>query len=297
MRFMLASAFLWFPVSAARAHGSGGSSAWASDPWIVLPLLAAIGLYAAGTTKLWSRAGPGRGVQPWRALCFVLGWLLLAGALASPLHELGKRLFTAHMIEHEMLMVMAAPLLVLARPFGAMLWALPPAARRALGGVSQVRALRWTRSWATDPLVATVLHGAALWLWHMPGLYEAALASETVHWLQHFSFFATALLFWQGVIYGRTQTGGQAAGVFYLFLTALHSGFLGILLSIARVPLFPGQGSSAAEWGMTVLEDQQLAGLIMWVPGGLVYAAAALSLTGLWIANSGAAGSKRPLNV
>jgi cytochrome c oxidase assembly factor CtaG len=227
----------------------------------------------------------------------MVGWLLLAGALTSPLHDLGKRLFTAHMIEHEILMVMAAPLLVLARPLGPILWAFPPAARYSLGRASQVQVLRWIWAWATNPLVATVLHGAALWLWHMPSLYEAALDSEPVHWLQHFSFFGTALLFWQGVLNGRMQTGGYPAGGFCLFLTALHSGFLGILLVVARAPLFPVQGSSAADWGLTPVEDQQLAGLIMWVPGGLVYATIALALIGLWIAKSRAAERKRPMNV
>jgi len=91
---------------------------------------------------------------------------------------------------------------------------------------------------------------------------------------------------------GRARQRGYGAAVFYLFVTALHSGFLGILLTVAREPIYPLQTSAAPEWGLTPLEDQQLAGLIMWVPAGLVYAVAALALAGLWIRHSGLAAKR-----
>jgi putative membrane protein len=259
---------------------------WTGDLWITLPLAVSGTLYAVGVTRVWRRIGVNRAVRVWQASSFAFAWLLLVIALVSPLHWLGERLFTAHMVEHEILMVVAAPLLVVARPMGAILWALPRGWRPHIGGVGQIRAVAPLWSWLTDPVAATLLHGIALWTWHEPALYEAALAHPIVHWFQHLSFFITAVLFWWALLRGRARERGYGAAIFYLFATALHSGFLGILLSIARQPLFPVQTSRAPDWGLTPLEDQQLAGLIMWVPAGLVYAGAALVLAGVWISRS-----------
>lgn len=278
------------------AHGGhvhwDGAEVWTSDPWITLPLAVSIVLYGAGLLRLWRRVGFGRGVRAWQAACFASGWLLLVAALVSPLHWLGERLFTAHMVEHEILMALAAPLLVVARPMGGMLWAFPKRWRPLVGGIGQTRAIASLWRGLTDPLVATLVHGVALWIWHVPSLYEAALAHPLVHWLQHLSFFLTAVLFWWALLRGRARERGYGAAIFYLFVTALHSGFLGILLAVARTPLIPQQTSQAPEWGLMPLEDQQLAGLIMWVPAGLVYAGAALALAGLWILHSGAQGRR-----
>jgi putative membrane protein len=269
-----------------HVHWLDAGSTWTWDPWVTLPLAVSGGLYLCGVARLWRRAGIGRGVRAWQAGCFALGWVLLVLALVAPLHWLGGRLFVAHMVEHEILMTAAAPLLVLSRPV-AMLWALPTAARRSLGGLGQAPAVsRW---WArvTNPLVATLLHGGALWAWHAPALYQAALADPWIHWLQHLCFFGTALLFWRALLQGRERERAYGAAVFYLFATSLHTGFLGVLLAFARRPIYPAQTAGAAEWGLTPLEDQQLAGLFMWIPAGLVYAGAALALAGLWIARSG----------
>jgi cytochrome c oxidase assembly factor CtaG len=168
-----------------------------------------------------------------------------------------------------------------------MLWGMPQSWRPALGRIGRGPAMRPVLAKLTDPFWATILHGAAIWIWHAPVLYERALANPLVHWLQHLSFFVTAILFWWSLIHGRGRVRAYGAAVLYLFVTALHSGFLGILLSLARRPIYPSQTSAAPQWGLTPMEDQQLAGLIMWVPGGLVYAGAALVLAGLWIARSG----------
>ena len=274
---------------AGEVHWLELGATWTLDAWIVVPLATSIVLYGIGLLRLWRRAGLGRGVRLWQAACFAAAWLLLVAALVAPLHWLGERLFTAHMIEHEILMAVAAPLLVVARPIGAILWALPATWRRASGAAAQLGGVAAAWRWLSDPLIATIVHGVALWMWHIPALYEAALASGRLHWLQHLSFFATALLFWWSLLRGRARERGYGAAVIYLFATSLHTGFLGILLALARQPLYPVQTRTALEWGLTPLEDQQLAGLIMWVPAGLVYAAAALALAGLWIARSGAA--------
>jgi putative membrane protein len=277
---------------AGHVHWSELDTTWTWDPWVVVPLAATLVFYVTGVARLWRQAGVGRGVRTWQAACFAAAWLLLVGALVAPLHWLGERLFTAHMIEHEILMALAAPLLVLARPMGAILWAIPAGWRRASGGFARTPAVRALWRWLTDPLIATVLHAIALWAWHVPALYEAALAFDRLHWLQHLSFFGTALLFWWALVRGRGRERAYGAAVFYLFATSLHSGFLGILLSVARQPLYPVQTRTALEWGLTPLEDQQLAGLIMWVPGSMVYAIAALALAGIWIARSSATAAR-----
>ncbi|TIT96480.1 MAG: cytochrome c oxidase assembly protein, partial [Mesorhizobium sp.] len=157
------------------AHGwDQEADGWSLSAVTIIPLGIALLLYAAGVARLWRRAGMGRGVTWWRLACFATGWALLVVALMSPLHELGERLFTAHMVEHEVLMVVAAPSLVLSRPLGVMLWAFPPAVRRSLASA------RWwplRSAWRglPEPASATILHGLALWLWHMPILFDAAL--------------------------------------------------------------------------------------------------------------------------
>jgi cytochrome c oxidase assembly factor CtaG len=273
---------------AGHVHWTEIGTTWTWDPWVTLPLALSGGLYATGVARLWHRAGVGRGVRLWHAGCFSLGWTLLVLALVAPLHWLGERLFVAHMVEHEILMAASAPLLIAARPVGAMLWALPQAWRRGIGGIGRVPALSRAWSFLTNAPIATIVHGAALWIWHIPFFYEAALADPWIHWLQHVTFFSTALLFWRALLQGPERARAYGAAVFYLFVTSLHTGFLGILLAIARQPIYPVQTGAAPEWGLTQLEDQQLAGLVMWIPAGLVYAGAALLLAGLWIAHSAA---------
>jgi putative membrane protein len=167
-----------------------------------------------------------------------------------------------------------------------MLWALPKEWRRGMGAVGRVPALARAWSFLTTASIATILHGATLWAWHIPALYEAALADPWLHWLQHLSFFGTALLFWRALLQSPERERAYGAAVFYLFVTSLHTGFLGILLAVARRPIYPLQTGAAHDWGLTPLEDQQLAGLVMWIPAGFVYAGAALALAGLWIARS-----------
>lgn len=254
---------------------------------MVLPLALSVTLYVLGTTRLWRHAGYGRGVRIWQALSFITGWLLLFGALIAPLHWLGERLFAAHMIEHEILMAVAAPLIAVSRPAGAMLWGLPMRWRSSVGSIGQTSVFTAVWSRLTEPRTATAVHGIALWAWHAPMLYNAALANDFVHWLQHVSFLATALLFWWALLRGRERERGYGSAAFYLFLTSLHSGFLGVLITFAGRPIYPLQSATASDWGLAPLDDQQLAGLIMWVPAGLIYAIAALLLAGAWLARIG----------
>ncbi|WP_343715256.1 cytochrome c oxidase assembly protein [Inquilinus sp.] len=278
MRRLLALPIVLMPAAALAhaGHDHGSGAAWTWGPWITGPLLLTALLYASGVARLWPRPG--------QAALFAAGWLALAAALVTPLHALGERLFTAHMVEHEVLMVVAAPLLALSRPVGAMLWGLPQGWRRALGAAAGTSA--WRRIWRaiTDPLAATVLHGIAIWAWHVPALFAAALDDEGMHALQHASFLVTALLFWWSLLCRR---GSRGVAVGHLFATAMHTGLLGALLVFSTRLWFPDQAGEAARWGLTALEDQQLAGLVMWIPACLAYPVAGLVLAGQWIADAG----------
>lgn len=257
-------------------------SAWNPDPWILLWMGTATLLYARGSARLRARAG--RGIAPWRSLAYGAGILSLLVALVSPLDALGGALFSAHMVQHELLIVAAAPLLVLGTPLLAWLWALPQAWRRRAGRV--VRAPGVRRGWRvlTHPLSAWTLHAAAVLVWHVPALYQATLTHEGIHLLQHLGFFGTALLFWWAVLHpSRYRRLGSGLAVIYLFTTALYGSALGALLTFSPSAWYPAYAASAPAWGLTVLEDQQLGGLIMWIPFGMVYTAVALALLARWL--------------
>ncbi len=263
-------------------------SAWSSEPLVVVPLLLSAWLYARGVQALWRNAGSGHGVGHWEVAAFAAGWVTLALSLISPLHQLGGVLFSAHMAQHELLMVVAAPLLVLGRPIIPFLWALPFSWRRELGTWSTAGAVSRTWSVITLPSMAWALHTIAIWVWHAPSLYQATLSSEAVHTIQHVSFLGTALLFWWALLHGVPGRLARPAAVIYLFTTAGHTSLLGALLTFSPLLWYPLYDSTTAPWGLTSLEDQQLAGVIMWVPAGLSYLIAALALAATWLREPGA---------
>jgi putative membrane protein len=256
-------------------------SAWSVEPVTIALLALSAWLWIRGTRAMARHAGArglgahGAGARRWRGIAFATGWLTLAVALLSPLHALGGALFWAHMAQHELLAVVAAPLLVVARPLAPMLWALPPDWRRALGAWMHRPAPR--RAWhaLAQPVAAFAIHAVALWAWHLPAAYEASLASEPVHAAQHASFFLTALLYWWSVLAARAAMGGA---VLSLFGTALHTGALGALITFSGALWYPSYAATTGAWGLMPLEDQELAGLVMWIPGGMAYVIAALAL-------------------
>ena len=201
---------------------------------------------------------------------FLAGCVAVGIALASPLDELAESRLSAHMIQHEILMVIAAPLLALGRAHWVILNLL---ARRPKNVAAKL--FRFARC---NPLTACILHGVAIWLWHVPTFYQAALAHPFLHALQHASFLGTALLFWWSVL---DRSAGYGLAAFYVFGTSLHTGILGALLFFSPRLWYPIYGLGGA-----ALEDQQLAGLIMWIPGGFVLAATALLLISYWLAET-----------
>jgi cytochrome c oxidase assembly factor CtaG len=223
-------------------------------------------------------------MRRWETTAFWTGWVILVIALVSPMHPISEQLFSVHMVQHELLMVAAAPLLVLGRPLVPFLWALPLSTRQHLATAAHTPALRVTWSVISRPVSAWILHAAAIWIWHVPRLFQLTLTSTFVHALQHASFLLTALIFWWALVHGRRAPGtgpraaGHGAAVFYLFTTAVHTSALGALLTFSPTLWYPAYALSAASWGLTPLEDQQLAGLMMWIPGSVGYLIAALAL-------------------
>ncbi|MGH2746315.1 MAG: cytochrome c oxidase assembly protein [Actinomycetota bacterium] len=258
---------------------------WASWTWdpIILAGLGVTGwLFGRGVRRLW-RAGRGRGVGVRRAVTFYIGLAAVGIALLSPLDGLAETLFSAHMIQHLVLILVAAPLLIYGDPLPAMMLALPFRARRTLRSAGRSVIGRATAFFAF-PAAALLLHVGALWAWHFPVLYEAAITHEWIHAAEHVSFLATALLFWSVVVpTGVRPRPGYGPRILFVFANLLQSGALGAIILFSATVLYPLHALGAAAWGVTALEDQQLAGAIMWIPAGIVYFIAMAGLFLRWM--------------
>ncbi|GAC1314838.1 MAG: cytochrome c oxidase assembly protein [Chloroflexota bacterium] len=204
-------------------------------------------------------------------LAFATGLGSLLIALESPLDALSADLFAAHMVQHLILLVVGPPLMVLGSPIAPLLWGLPDAGRVSVG-----RALRRVAVLG-HPIAAFGLHSATIWIWHIPVLYEATLAHRGVHVLEHLSFLGTALLFWWAI------RRASVVGMLLLLLLAAQSTILGALLTFTDRPWYASQAAAALRFGVDPLQDQQIAGLIMWVPGGVVYLGCGLAMLTAWL--------------
>ena len=232
-------------------------SAWSLAPQAVLPLLAALALYAGGALKM--RALGAAPVPAWRTACFVAGWGVLAVALVSPLCRLAATLVSAHMVQH-VLLVAIAPLL----------W--------ALGAPMTVMRAGTQRSSSRPPsfLAITLLYGLAIWLWHFPPAYTLVLLDGTIHTLAYAALIGVSIAFWSRIVRGGQV--GDLRCIPALFVTLLHTGLLGALLTFSGRAWYPVLAGGAPSWGLAPLADQQLAGLIMWAPMSAVYLGAALCI-------------------
>jgi putative membrane protein len=288
LRAALVVAPAWPCAAPALAHDGRPHSpgelwyTWGLDPFVILSLALSGILYYAGVRRLW-RESAGGGIRRWEAAAYASGWLALWVALVSPLHPLGEVLFSAHMTQHELLMLVAAPLLVLGRPLIPYLWALPLPWRRRLGRAGKSAPVQAVWRTLTQPIAAWAVHAVALWIWHVPSLFEATIDNDLVHTLQHSSFLFSALLFWWALVHCRRGLAGYGAAVLYVFTTAMHSGILGALLTFAQRVWYPIYSGTTASWGLSPIEDQQLGGLIMWIPAGVVYLIAGLALFAGWM--------------
>ena len=249
---------------------------WGGDPGALLSIVVIAVLYGVGVRRLWTRAGNDHVVSRVEVASFYLGILTLLVALGSPLDAVSDTLFSAHMLQHVLLIGVAAPLAILGAPLLPFLWCLPHDARVAVGRAWNASGMRRGAAILVLPLPAWALHTVALWGWHLPGPYAAALASAPIHALEHSCFYLTALLMWWVAFKPLRGHGGIAGSLFALVGTMAQSGALGAILTFSGTPWYYSQSAGAGLWHLTALEDQQLAGLIMWIPAGLVYLIALL---------------------
>jgi putative membrane protein len=215
-------------------------SAWNFDPL----LLAALAFMALGAF-IWRSRDNGR------RLALAAATLVLFAAFVSPLCALSSALFSARVLHHLLIVVIAAPLLALV--------SLP-------GGASPPRG---------SLTVPVLLHAAMLWLWHTPGPYAWALGGHAQYWLMETTLLVSAVWLWRGILAARARPGAAIAA---LLATMVQMGFLGALLTFAQRPLFAPHFLTTEPFGLSALGDQQLAGLMMWVPGALPYLATAIWL-------------------
>jgi cytochrome c oxidase assembly factor CtaG len=213
-----------------------------------------------------------------------VGLLAVFVALVSPVAAMSGVLLSAHMGQHFILLMVAAPLLVLGAPGIVLSVALPPTWRQSLHRLGRRRWARVIGRATTNPAVAWLLAGVTLWTWHLPRLYQVALRSEPIHVLEHATFLGTALLFWWTALQpsGRRRLA-RGADVLYVFTGAFQGMALGALLAFASTPLYPFYVGRARGWGLTPLQDQQLAGVIMWIPSGVIYLVLACVLFVRWM--------------
>jgi cytochrome c oxidase assembly factor CtaG len=257
------------------------SEPWSWEPAITLPLALLLVIYSIGAL----RRGSIKTLR-WRHASFLAGWLTLAFSLTSPIHEIGEQLFSAHMLQHEIMILVSAPLVSASHPAATLLWAFSPRYRSNLGGwVHSVEEMKWFR-FLTRPLAAWLLEAVALWIWHVPALYQATLTSDWIHAAQHLSFFFTAVLFWSALYGAGRRVMDYGGATLYVFATAVHCSALGALLTFSTVLWYPVYASTTGRWGMTALQDQQLGGVIMWVPSGLVFITIGLVLFAKWLSES-----------
>lgn len=270
MRWLIGFLLVFGPASA-LAHGEHGLAL----NWIPWALGLALLAWLLGLGKSNSRPEAGR------IALFLLGWGVLALSVLGPLDHWAHASLAGHMTQHMILLAIAPPLLLLARPMPQYMLALPLAWRRRVGPWLG----RVYGGTAASPVTAFLVHGLVIWLWHLPMPYQIVLVHPLMHDAVHLLFFGTGLWFWWSLIApGRLGQGGFGTAAVLAVLTMMHTGMLGALMTFAPQLLYPEHPAGFA--GFDQLSDQQLAGLLMWVPGGLIYMIAALALAGLWLKRS-----------
>lgn len=263
-------------IRSAHAHGIEEAhhavdlaSAWTLDPLVLVPLALSAWLYAKGARRFGAREA-----------AFAGGMLALVLALVWPLDVLGEQLFSMHMAQHAVMMNLAAPLLVLGAPLGAMLRALPIPARRALAGLAAGRRWRGTWHFVTGAAAAAVLQQVALWGWHTPRGIAASLDNDAIHIAMHASLLLAALLFWTAVL--RPRSGEIWPSLAALLLTLKITGIVCIVMMLQTEVVYPAYGAMAQTIGRSPVDDEQIGWGLMMVAGTLTYLGAGVALMASW---------------
>lgn len=245
-------------------------TAWQFDPLVWVGLIAVAVLHWRG----W-RPADGAG----RAWAWWTGWIALVVALISPVDAVAGVLVSAHMVQHILLVAVAAPLIAASAPGAALVRGAPAPVRSFMVSVPSrlglgVKGLRLLRGAAARWL----LFVGAFWIWHASVLYGAAVESRWVHALEHTSFLATGLLLWSVIVGPRRVRVDRGQAVVMVFLLGLQSVLLATLITFATSAWYEPYSAPAPGWGLDPLADQQLAGVVMWVPSGVI-----LTSLGIWL--------------
>ena len=236
----------------------------------------------------------------WRELAFWLGLATILLALQSPIEMVARQLFWVHMVQHLMLMVVAAPLLAMSAPWIRIWRALPLGFRRAAARPiflhPRLAVLRGVYRLLARPGVIWTLAAANLWLWHLPALYDLTLRNHLVHHLEHGLFLGLGLAFWAHVFDQHPFRAplGSLARASFVFFAMVQSWGLAAILSFATVPFYAYAQLPSRPGGISALTDQQLGGGMMWVPGAVTYSIAFVALLFRWLAEEDARGKVSP---
>jgi putative membrane protein len=260
---------------------------WTPDPalgWV----LCAAALYWLGASR--HASAHSSAAARWRTASFVAGLATIVVAVASPVHELSEELLWVHMVQHILLVLVAPPLLALARPWNRMWHGLPLEFRRptarALARDPRLAPLRRTVQLLGEPVPSWLVFSFVFLAWHLPAAYDATLRSQPVHVLEHATFFGAALLFWTRVIDSppwRSALSDMGRAV-YVGSALVVSWVLAIVLALATSPLYEPYATEAGRpGGISALADQHLAAGMMWVPGSIPFTVVILVLAYRWL--------------
>ena len=251
---------------------------WQADPRVLVLLGTCAFLYWRGQKPV-SRSVALRQHAPWRSFCYGLGLATIGVALLSPLDHLAQERFLFHMLQHLLLVLVGAPLVLLGAPMAPVLRGIPRLVRRDLvAPLLRSPLVRRPLWFLSSPIVAWMLYVATLLAWHVPAAYDTALRSEIVHDLEHISFFLTALLWWWNVItpIPLRPNLSYLGRVPYVFLATVPNFVLGAFLTFSTTAWYAAYQREDLPFALTTMEDQQIGGVLMWIPGSLVLLATLL---------------------
>ena len=251
-------------------------------PLVVIVAITAV--YLWGLRRLKART-KFEAVSSGQTTLFLLGIAFLLLALVSPIDTYGGDLFFIHMIQHILLVMVAAPLILLSNSMGVFMWSLPRGLRYDLGELlSGGGVLRRTLSFMASPRTAFLTYFGVLTIWHIPVAYDTALAITPLHYLEHLTMFLAALLFWWPVI-GSAPIRSRLSypvRILYLLLATIVSTVLGIAVTFGGGDLYSFYVDAPQHWGITLQQDMQLGGLIMWIPGNMMFLISIAALFLVW---------------
>ncbi len=258
------------------------------DPSVLVPAALAVLLYARGLDRWVDRTRPH---SIWRSLSFFGGVLLIVLAVETPLDALAERHFAFHMVQHELLMMVAVPMILLGAPTTPMLLGLPSVVRkRVVAPLARTSAVRALYSGLTHPVFAILVSTAVIVVWHLvPGLYVAALKNGRIHELEHASFVLSALLAWWPVIDPRPLHARLTypARIAYLLALSTPRAFIAAFIAFSDEVLYiDWYGAVEPVFEITLAQDQLIAGLLMWLPSQMLFLAAMAVTFFTWFAAS-----------